>query len=109
VKTKNKHMQTKQTKQTSRSRQARRVNSKATSTKKTTTARRRTLEGSIQSWISSKKTRPKTVFLTLQRTQDGYTVEEATIMNRTNQYGVRPITVDVRAIVSDINQKGLTA
>ena len=107
MKTKSKHMQ-KQTKQTSRSRQTRRVNSKATSTK-SATSRRRTLDGSIQSWISSKKTRPKTVFLTLQRTQDGYTVGEATIMNRTNQYGVRPVTVDVRAIVSDINKKGLTA
>lgn len=101
----------KQTKQTSRSRQSRRENttSTTTSSNKSTTASRHTLDGSIQAWISSKRTRPKTVFLTLQRTQDGYTVEEATIMNRTNQYGVRPVTVDVRAIVSDIKQKGLTA
>lgn len=99
----------KQTKQTSRTRQSRRVNNTATTSTKKTSSVRRTLEGSIQAWISSKKTRPKTVFLTLQRTQDGYTVEEATIMNRTNQYGVRPVTVDVRAIVSDINRRGLNA
>lgn len=99
----------KQTKQNSQSRQTRRANN-ATATTTARKNQRRCLEtSSIQDWISSKKTRPKTVVLTLQRTQEGYMVEEATIINRTNQYGVRPVTVDVRAIVTDINKKGLTA
>jgi hypothetical protein len=84
-------------KTTNRSRQARRAN-------------RRCLGSvSTKTWVDSTRTRPKTVVLTLERTQSGYTVQEATILNRINQYGVVPVAADVRAITKDINTKGLLA
>lgn len=85
------------TKTTNRSRQARRV------------SRRCLGSVSTKTWVNSTRTRPKTVLLTLERTQSGYTVREATIMNRINQYGIVPVAADVRAITEDINTKGLLA
>ena len=61
---------------------------------RTCSAERATLNtDSADTWFKSNKTRPKTVVLTLQRTSSGYTVEQATILNRTNQYGIRPVQV----------------
>ena len=79
---------------------------------KTTTTTRRTQraclgECSTETWLSSNLTRPKTVVLTLERTQNGYTVQNATILKRINQYGAIPVDANVRAITKDLNQKGV--
>lgn len=59
-------------------------------------------------WLSSNRTRPKTVVLTLNRDANGgYLLQEATILKRVNQYGVVPIRADVRAITKDLNQRGV--
>lgn len=59
-------------------------------------------------WLSSTRTRPKTVVLTLSRDANGgYLLEEATILKRVNQYGIVPIRADVRAINKDLNQRGV--
>lgn len=76
----------------------------------TSSAERATLNtASADTWFKSNKTRPKTVVLTLQRTSSGYTVEQATVLKRTNQYGVQPVQVAAKDIVSDINRRGLIA
>jgi hypothetical protein len=63
---------------------------------------------STQTWLDSSRTRPKTVVLTLHRNSSGaYTLEEATILKPVNQYGVIPVSADVRAIKRDINRRGL--
>lgn len=85
------------TKTTSRARKSQRANRRCLGTVSTKT------------WVNSTRTRPKTVVLTLERTQSGYTVQEATIMNRINQYGTVAVAADVRAITQDINTKGLLA
>lgn len=84
------------------------TNSKKTATNAAArSSQRRTLEsGDIASWLSSNNTRPKKVVLTLQRTTEGYTVEHATILNRTNQYSVNPVSVPARALVEDIQNRG---
>jgi hypothetical protein len=65
-------------------------------------------ECTTQKWLSSNRTRPKTVVLTLNRTTNGaYTIEEAFIMKRVNQYGATPIIADVRAITEDLNRRGV--
>lgn len=79
-----------------------------TKTTKTQRTQRATLgECSTETWLSSNLTRPKTVVLTLERTQNGYTVQNATILKRVNQYGAIPVEANVRAITKDINQKGV--
>jgi hypothetical protein len=65
-------------------------------------------ECSTETWLSSTATRPKTVVLTLERTKNGYTVQNATILKRVNQYNAIPVEANVRAITKDINQKGVT-
>jgi hypothetical protein len=65
-------------------------------------------ECSTETWLSSNLTRPKTVVLTLERTQSGYTVQNATILKRVNQYGAIPVDANVRAITKDLNQKGVS-
>jgi len=83
---------------------------KTTSRARSQRANRRCLGTvSTKTWVNSTRTRPKTVLLTLERTQSGYTVQEATIMNRVNQYGIVPVAADVRTITQDINTKGLLA
>jgi hypothetical protein len=92
--------QTKQTRKTAKS---------VTSQKATRSSRRCLGQCPTEKWMSSNRTRPKTVFLTLTRTQEGYTVQEATILNRVNQFAAVPVTVDAKAIIKDINGRGLTA
>jgi hypothetical protein len=54
-------------------------------------------------------TRPKTMVLTVERTANGYTLQEATLLNKINQYSARPVSVDIRSITADINKKGFIA
>jgi hypothetical protein len=63
---------------------------------------------STETWLASNNTRPKTIVLTLQRGKKGYTVENATILKRVNQYGAVPVEANVRAITNDLNKKGVT-
>lgn len=65
-------------------------------------------ECSTETWLSSNLTRPKTVVLTLERTKSGYTIQNATILKRINQYGAVPVEANVRAMTKDLNQKGVT-
>lgn len=65
-------------------------------------------ECSTETWLSSNLTRPKTVVLTLERTKSGYTIQNATILKRINQYGAIPVEANVRAMTKDLNQKGVT-
>lgn len=64
-------------------------------------------ECSTETWLASNKTRPKTMLLTVHRTTNGYTVENATILKRVNQHGAISIDANVRAITKDLNKKGL--
>lgn len=95
-------MRKQQTKQTQKT-------AKSETSQKATRSRRCLGQCSAEKWMSSSRTRPKTVFLTLTRTQDGYTVQEATILNRVNQFASVPVSVDAKAIIKDINGRGLTA
>jgi hypothetical protein len=81
--------------------------------RKTTTTTKRTQraclgECSTETWLSSNLTRPKTVVLTLERTKSGYTIQNATILKRVNQYNAIPVEANVRAMTKDLNQKGVT-
>jgi hypothetical protein len=74
---------------------------------KQTTTRTCLGECSTQKWLSSKRTRPKTVMLTLQRTTNGYTIKDATILKPVNQHSSVSVSADVRSITNDINNKGI--
>jgi len=62
---------------------------------------------STEKWLSSNRTRAKTVVLTLQRTTEGYAIENATILRRVNQHHSVSIPADIRAITNDFTKKGL--
>jgi hypothetical protein len=62
---------------------------------------------STEKWLKSNRTTPKTVQLTLQRTSEGYTIENATILRKVNQYRAVSVPADIRAIINDLNKKGL--
>jgi hypothetical protein len=59
-------------------------------------------------WLSARTTKPQTIFLTLHRGKDGYTIEEATILKRVNQHGAVPMEANVRAITEDLSRRGVT-
>lgn len=83
-----------------------RTSSKSSGTKTKTT--NRTTKSSTKTF-SFRNTRPKTMVLTVERTANGYTLQEATILNKINQYTARPVSVDVRSITEDLNKKGFIA
>lgn len=62
---------------------------------------------STEKWLSSNRATPKTVHLTLQRTSQGYTIENATILRKVNQHRAVSVPADIRAIIKDLNKKGL--
>lgn len=62
---------------------------------------------STEKWFRAKHTRPKTLVVTLQRTNAGYTVEEAVVLSQKNQHSCQDIPADVRELVRDINRRGL--
>lgn len=78
----------------------------------TTTAAKRTSKAKTQKQakrFAFASTRPKTMVLTVERTANGYTLQEATLLNKINQYSARPVSVDIRTITADINKKGFIA
>jgi hypothetical protein len=74
----------------------------------TTKATKRTAKPLIKGY-AFRNTRPKTMVLTVERTANGYTLQEATILNKINQYTARPVSVDIRSITEDLNKKGFIA
>ena len=65
-------------------------------------------ECNSQAWLESTQTRPKQVAMLFSRTQKGYLLEEAKVVNTINQHTTEFITMDVRSIKSDLNKKGIT-
>lgn len=61
---------------------------------------------STANWFRAKHTRPKTLIVTLERTKNGYTVQDAVVMKYLNQHGVDAIQADARELVRDINRLG---
>jgi hypothetical protein len=62
---------------------------------------------STQNWLSSTRTRPTTVVMTLERSSDGYAIQSASILKKVNQHHTVSVPADVRAISSDFAKKGL--
>lgn len=60
------------------------------------------------SWLKSNTSRPKTLFVQMQRTSSGYTIKEATVLSPVNQHSSRKVPVNVRAVTEDINRRGIT-
>jgi hypothetical protein len=60
------------------------------------------------SWMNSNTSRPKTLFVQMQRTATGYTIKEATVLSPINQHASRHVSVNVRAVTEDINRRGIT-
>ena len=79
---------------------------RARSTKKITTECATTTV--TKKWLTARTKQPQTIFLTLHRGKDGYTIEEATILKRVNQHGAVPMQANVRAITEDLSKKGVT-
>ena len=59
------------------------------------------------SWMKSNTARPKTLFVQMQRTANGYVIKEATVLSPVNQHASRQIPVNVRAFTEDINRRGI--
>jgi hypothetical protein len=81
-----------------------------TQTSKTTKSRStRPILGqcSTEKWFRAKHTRPKTLVVTLHRTNSGYTIEEAVVLSMKNQHSCEDIPADVRELARDINRRGL--
>lgn len=58
-------------------------------------------------WFDAPNTRNKFVDVTLERTEDGYRIVQAHIMNPVNQHAVDYVRADVRALKRDINRRGI--
>jgi hypothetical protein len=61
---------------------------------------------STEKWLNTNQSRKKTVVLTLQRTNEGYAIENATILRKVNQHRTIPVSADIRAITNDLTRKG---
>lgn len=59
------------------------------------------------SWLKSNTSRPKTLFVQMQRTVNGYTIKEATVLSPINQHASKQVPVSVRAVTEDINRRGI--
>lgn len=73
---------------------------KATSTKTKSTV-------AAPAWLNSNTSRPKTLIVQMQRTANGYTIKEATVLSPINQHASRSVSVPVRAVTEDINRRGI--
>jgi len=82
---------------------------RSSSTKKTTTGTpTKTTEATTScSWLKSNTSRPKTLFVQMQRTSNGYTIKEATVLSPVNQHSSRRVPVNVREVTEDINRRGI--
>jgi hypothetical protein len=43
----------------------------------------------------------------MQRTANGYTIKEATMLSPINQHASKQVSVSVRAVTEDINRRGI--
>ena len=84
------------------------MSSKACGTAKTTKATKNVATTCAKAY-AFRNTRPKTMVLTVERTANGYTLQEATVLNKITQYTARPVSVDIRSITEDLNKKGFIA
>ena len=84
------------------------ISSKTCETVKSTKTAKRVPTACAKAY-AFRNTRPKTMVLTVERTANGYTLQEATVLNKINQYTARPVSVDVRSITEDLNKKGFIA
>lgn len=75
-------------------------------TQKCTSQKTNNMKCSTEKWLKSNQSRQKTVVLTLQRTTEGYSIENATILRRVNQHRTIPVNADIRAITNDLTTKG---
>ena len=80
----------------------------ASSNKKKQAVAKKTETTSSCSWLKSNTSRPKTLFVQMQRTATGYTIKEATVLSPINQHASRRVSVNVRAVTEDINRRGIT-
>ena len=75
----------------------------------TSTTRKSTKKNTDSSctWMKTNTSRPKTLILQVQRTTNGYSIKEATVLSPVNQHASRQIPVSVRAVTEDINRRGI--
>jgi hypothetical protein len=59
------------------------------------------------SWMKSNTSRPKTLIVQMQRTANGYTIKEATVLSPIKQHASKQVPVNVRAVTEDINRRGI--
>ena len=78
-------------------------------TKKATTRSSKKTEATTAScsWMKSNTSRPKTLIVQMQRTANGYTIKEATVLSPINQHASKQVPVNVRAVTEDINRRGI--
>ena len=60
-------------------------------------------------WFKSDNTRPKLVHMTFERTNEGYRMIRGAILKQTNQYTSDWIQADKRAMIKDIDARGIYA
>jgi hypothetical protein len=75
--------------------------------KSTTKVTKTTETDASCSWLKSNTSRPKTLFVQMQRTANGYTIKEATVLSPINQHASKQVPVSVRAVTEDINRRGI--
>lgn len=83
---------------------------KAAQTTKKRTASSKKAEATTAScsWLKNNTSRPKTLIVQMQRTANGYTIKEATVLSPINQHASKQVPVSVRAVTEDINRRGIT-
>lgn len=74
---------------------------------KTQTTKQKASISNAGKWLSSKDVRPKTVVLTMVRTQHGYIPQNAVVVSKKNQHASQSVAVDVNLLVTDLNKKGI--
>jgi hypothetical protein len=81
----------------------------ASSKKTTATCSSKNTEATTAScsWMKSNTSRPKTLIVQMQRTANGYTIKEATVLSPVNQHASKQVPVNVRAVTEDINRRGI--
>lgn len=79
----------------------------AKATKKVTSTKTQKSAVAAPAWLSSNTSRPKTLIVQMQRTANGYTIKEATVLSPINQHASRSVSVPVRAVTEDINRRGI--
>jgi hypothetical protein len=78
-----------------------------TKTTRNKTTKASLVKSSTEKWLASNGSTPKTVHLTLQRTAQGYTIENASFLRKINQHRAVSVPADIRAIIKDLNKRGL--